>query len=46
MFFRAKTPVRILTCTTPDNILNCFSVIKRSESENPEERSFKRISFN
>ena len=40
MFFR--TLVRIKkNCTTPDNILNCFSVIKRSESENPEERSFK-----
>ena len=45
MFFRNKTPVRIKkkTCTTPDNILNCFSVIKRSESENSEERSIKRI---
>ena len=42
MSFRTKTLVRILkkTCTTTDNILNYFSVIKRSESE--KERSFKR----
>ena len=47
MFFRTKTLVRIFkkTFTTPDNILNCFSVIKRSESENPEGRSFKRGNF-
>ena len=42
MVFRTKTLVKILkTFTTPDSILNCFSVINRSESENPEERSFK-----